>query len=235
MLVLLLAIVSTISGMVVVMGLSSAVDTVMFLLSLLLFASLHAGFTFCKHPCFWWRPYCVGGPVVAFIPAVACFPAVVSGHDIAVILKVACCWRYCCCLCHCCCLHPDSGKHSCCSWRPLSSWWFPVAGLSAIADVPGVTNGVIGVSAVLFEHAVAGSPAVTGFSAVEGVLANASVPADPGIHILAGGFTYWIVDVLHYRLSGCIFFCCWTIGILWRRHKQHNWIERRAVEYCMYI
>jgi hypothetical protein len=39
--------------------------------------------------CFSWRPYCVGGPVVAFIPAVACVPAVVSGLDIAVILKVA--------------------------------------------------------------------------------------------------------------------------------------------------
>jgi hypothetical protein len=40
-------------------------------------------------------------------------------------------------LCHCCCLHPDSGRHSCCCWRSLSSWWFPVAGLSAIAEVPG--------------------------------------------------------------------------------------------------
>jgi hypothetical protein len=43
----------------------------------------------------------------------------------------------------------------------LSSWWFPVAGLSAIADVPGVTNDVVGVSTVPFEHTVAGSPAVT--------------------------------------------------------------------------
>ncbi len=23
--------------------------------------------------------------------------------------------------------------------------------------------------------------------------------------------------------------------VLWRRHKQHNQTERRAVEYCMYI
>jgi len=76
------------------MGLPSAVDAVMFLLSLLLLASLYAvaGFTvFCKHPCFYWRPYCVGGPVVAFIPAVACVPAVVSGHDIAVILNFKTC------------------------------------------------------------------------------------------------------------------------------------------------
>ncbi len=102
-------------------GSPSAGDAVMFLLSLL--ASLHAVVVhcFCKHPCFWWGPYCVGGPVVAFIPAVACFSAVVSDHDIAVILNVVCCWRYCCCLCHCCCLHPDSGMHSCCCWRSLSS------------------------------------------------------------------------------------------------------------------
>ncbi len=85
---------------------------------------------FCKHPCFWCRPYCVGGRAVAFIPAAACFSAVVSSHDIAVIINVACCWRYCCCLCHCCCLHPDSGRHSCCCWRSLSFWWFLVAGLS---------------------------------------------------------------------------------------------------------
>ncbi len=43
-------------------------------------------------------------------------------------------------------------------------------------------------------HAVAGGPAVIGFPAVEGVLAVSSVPADPGVHILAGGFTYWIVE-----------------------------------------
>jgi hypothetical protein len=49
-------------------------------------------------------------------------------------------------------LHSDCGRHSCCCWRPLGSRGFPVA----IADVPGVTNGVVGVSAVPFEHAVAG-------------------------------------------------------------------------------
>ena len=68
----------------------------------------------------------------------------------------------------------------------------PVAGLSAIAYLPGETNGVVGVSDVPFEDAVAGDPAVIGFSAVEGVLAVASVPAS--VHILAGGFTYWIVE-----------------------------------------
>jgi hypothetical protein len=44
-----------------------------------------------QHTCFCWHPYCVGGPVVTFIPAVAYVPAVESRHDIAVILAVACC------------------------------------------------------------------------------------------------------------------------------------------------
>ncbi len=152
---------------------------------------------FCQHFYFWWPLYCVGGP---FIPAVACVLAVVSGHDIAVILNVACCQRYCCCYC----LHPDCGRYSCCCWLPLSSWGFPVAVLSAIADIPGVTKSVVGVSALHFEHAVTGGPAVADFPAVpaaDGVLAVASTPADPGVPILAGGFTYWIVewDILRYR------------------------------------
>ncbi len=66
--------------------------------------------------------------------------------------------------------------------------------VSAIADAPGVTNGVVGSSAVPFEHAVAGGRAVTGFPAVEGVLAVARVPPNPDVSILAGGFTYWIVE-----------------------------------------
>jgi hypothetical protein len=63
--------------------------------------------------------------------------------------------------------------------------------VSAIADFPGVTHGVV---AVPFEHAVAGSPAVTGFPAVDSILAVASAPPDPGVPILAGGITYWIVE-----------------------------------------
>ncbi len=72
--------------------------------------------------------------------------------------------------------------------------------VSAIADVPGVTNGVVGVSDVPFEHTVAGCPVVNGFpdvngfSAVEGILAVANFPANPGVPILAGGYTYWIVE-----------------------------------------
>ncbi len=45
-----------------------------------------------------------------------------------------------------------------------------------------------------FWHAIAGDLAVTGFPAVEGVLAVAIVPADPAVPILAGGFTYWILE-----------------------------------------
>ncbi len=61
-----------------------------------------------------------------------------------------------------------------------------VGGVPAIADVPGV----VGVSAVPFEHAVAGGPVVTGFPAVDGVLAVASIPVDHGVSSLANGFTY---------------------------------------------
>ncbi len=62
------------------------------------------------------------------------------------------------------------------------------------------SQGVVGVSAVPLEQAVAGGPAVTGFPAVEGVLVVASVPVDPGVNILAGGFTYLIVE--------------WDVGII---------------------
>jgi hypothetical protein len=66
--------------------------------------------------------------------------------------------------------------------------------VSAFVDVSGGTNGIVGVSAVPFKHAVSAVPAVTGFPAVDGILAVASVPFDPGVPILAGGFTYWIVE-----------------------------------------
>ncbi len=74
MLVLLL--VSLLSGILAVAGLPSAVaDAVMFLLSLLQLASLHAvaGMPafYCVHTA------CAGAPVVAYIPSIACVPAVV--------------------------------------------------------------------------------------------------------------------------------------------------------------
>ncbi len=57
------------------------------------------------------------------------------------------------------------------------------------------TNGVVGVSAIPFKHAVAGC------HTVDGVLAVGSVPDDPGVSIIAGGFRCWIAewDVLHYQ------------------------------------
>jgi len=69
--------------------------------SILVLASLHAvaGYTtFASIPAFCWRPYCGGGPFVAFTPAVACIHAVVGGRAIPVILAVASCWRHSCCL-----------------------------------------------------------------------------------------------------------------------------------------
>jgi hypothetical protein len=50
-----------------------------------------------------------------------------------------------------------------------------------------------GISAVRFEHVVAGVPAVTGFPAVDGVVV-ATAPAYPGVPTLAGGLTYLIVE-----------------------------------------
>jgi hypothetical protein len=52
----------------------------------------------------------------------------------------------------------------------------------------------VGVSAVPHEHAAAGGPAVTGFPAVDGILADASTPSDPDFAILAGGFTYCTIQ-----------------------------------------
>ncbi len=46
--------------------------------------------------------------------------------------------------------------------------------VSDIADISGGTNGIVGVSAVPFKHAVSAGPAVTGFPAVDGVLVVAN-------------------------------------------------------------
>ncbi len=78
-------------------------------------------------------------------------------------------------------MHPNSGRHSCCFWRPFSSRWVTVASLPAIAGVTGVAS----VSAVPFVLAVAGSPVVIGFPAVDGVLAVAWISADSGGPFLA--------------------------------------------------
>jgi hypothetical protein len=82
LLMLVLLLVSLLSGIFAVAGLPSAVaDAVMFILSLLQLASLHAvaGFTVTESiPAFYCvHTACVGAPVVAYIPSVACVPAVV--------------------------------------------------------------------------------------------------------------------------------------------------------------
>ncbi len=116
--------------------------------------------------CFWLCPYCVGGPVVANIPAVACCLLL----WVVMIMQSSLCCLLLALLMLLVSLMLVCGRHSCCCWRPLSSWGFPVAGLSA----------------------------------VDGILAVASVPADPCVPILAGGFTYWIFRwyVLYYRTIG---------------------------------
>ncbi len=54
-------------------------------------------------------------------------------------------------------------------------------------------NLTVAVANLTFKLAVADSPAVIGFPAVDGVLAVAIISVDPGVPILAGGFTYWTV------------------------------------------
>ena len=55
---------------------------------------------------------------------------------------------------------------------------------SAIAGIPGDAI----VSEVSFQLAVAGGPAVIGFPAVDGIIAVASFPTDPGVPI----FSWWL-------------------------------------------
>ncbi len=68
-----------------------------------------------------------------------------------------------------------------CCWRPYCADGVNIMLLASLLLMAGL---------YYFWHAVAGGPAVTGFPVVEGVLAIASVPADPGVPILAGGFSY---------------------------------------------
>ncbi len=75
--------------------------------------------------------------------------------------------------------------------------------------------GYVASISVPFELEVAGGPAVFGFPAIDGVLSVASIPADPGIPILVGGFTYWTVRtrLSSYRTMaiGLLFFA--AIGL----------------------
>jgi hypothetical protein len=63
-----------------------------------------------------------------------------------------------------------------CCWRPYCDVGVPAVLVLLLASL------------YYFWHAV------TGFPAVEGVLAVASVPADPVVPILAGGFKNWILE-----------------------------------------
>ena len=54
-------------------------------------------------------------------------------------------------------------------------------------------NLTVAVANLTFKLAVANSPAVIGFPAVDGVLAVDIISVDPGLLILAGGITYWTV------------------------------------------
>ncbi len=130
--------------------------SIMMLLSLLLLSSLilTAFLLLLASMLCWW----------SFCPFI---PAFVSSHDIAVILTVACCWRYCCCLRHCYCLHLNCGRYSCCCWHPFSIWWVAVAGLLAIAGIPGLARCFWG-----------------------SFRTRCCNPADSGVPILAGGFKY---------------------------------------------
>ncbi len=128
-----------------------------------------------------------GGPVVAFIPAVACVPAVVSSHYVAVILAVIVAGVI---------VNACITAHAC-----IQS----VVGILAVAVVLLVPDGflflvslllfgflVFGVSAVPFEHAVAGILLLLAFLQLM-AFAYDSIPVDPDFPILAGGFTYWNV------------------------------------------
>ncbi len=84
-----------------------------------------------------------------------------------------------------------------CCWRPYCAVGLHIVLLASILYCwrPCCASTELFLASLYyFWHAVAGGPAVTGFPAVEGVLAVASVPDDPGVPILAGCFTYGILE-----------------------------------------
>jgi hypothetical protein len=103
----------------------------------------------------------------------------------------------------------------------LSSLLLIVAFGATVVRLPGIAGirGVASISEVPFKFNVASGPAVIGFLAVDGVLAVASIPAHPGIPILAGGFTIWTIqcDITikpsDYGYRSVILYCYRTIGI----------------------
>ncbi len=77
-----------------------------------------------------------------------------------------------------------------CCWRPFSSWWVTVAGLSAIAGIPDDAI----VSEVSFQLAVAGGPAVIDFLLLMALLLLLASLLILASLFSAGGFSYWMVQ-----------------------------------------
>ncbi len=80
-----------------------------------------------------------------------------------------------------------------CCWRPYCAVGVHIVLLVSILCCwcPCCASTVLLLASLYyFWHAVA----VPGFPAVEGVIAVACVHANPGVHILAGGFTYLILE-----------------------------------------
>ncbi len=124
---------------------------------------------------------------------------------IVLLVSILCCWRPYCAVR----IHIVLFAYILCCWVSILCCWRPCC-----------ASTVVGYSLYYFWHAVAGGLAVIGLPAVEGVLAVSSVPANPGVPILAGGFTYWILEwdistikLTNYGYRAVTFFCYRTIRI----------------------
>jgi hypothetical protein len=101
------------------------------------------------------------------------------------------------------------------AWQFLVSNVITVAGLPAIAGVPGV----VGVLAVALVTAAAGVPLLLVFLLLLAFLVLL-VPADYGVPILVGVFTYVLYCTMrHIRLSD---YGCWTCLSCYRTIRTSN-------------
>ncbi len=149
---------------------------------------------FRKHPCFCWRPYCVGRLLVAFIPTVGFL--------------------------FCCCGQSSYCSHPCC-WLLLTSllliaYLLLMAFLLLLASLCFISRyshccwppcycnlpGIVGFAAVALVPAC--------FLVVAGILVTASIPADPGVPIL-DGLLHTILYNLHCTMEQIR--VCLTIGL----------------------
>ncbi len=140
-----------------------------------------------------------GYTTFASIPAFASVSTVLAGllllsfllfaiFSIAVIIAVDCCWLPYCCLHSCCWLH------YCCCWHSFILY-------PDIPTVATVVPRIVGVAAVALVPAC--------FLAFTGVLVIASIPADPGVPILAG-LLHTILHNVHCTVEQIR--VCLTIG-----------------------